>query len=258
MGMTEEQKAHLRQHTIATRALYPKLKEFPDFSLWNGEIDFVKVKSFSDVAFLKASEGAKIRDPRYKKYYKAAKAAGLRVSAYLFYRPGDDIDAQVELYCEQVGELAADDLAPTLDAERATPDLTAAQDNDRFSRIIRKLEDRFGVKPTIYSSRRYCEQEGITAGGDCFWWVVDYVNKSGWKVPKHVPREKVFGVQIGFKPGVPGCEGDVDCSLAFLPWEAIALHPRKVPPVVYPLDTSALDAPFVMPADLPGLAPGEV
>lgn len=66
-------------------------EEFPvwgiDVSAHNGEIDFERVKADSiEFVLIKATEGSGFKDRRFRQNYYGAKAAGLKVGAYHFFR----------------------------------------------------------------------------------------------------------------------------------------------------------------------------
>ena len=248
--MTPEQIAKVRQHTLAVLGEHFTKEKFVDISRWNWNkpVDFNKLKGLNIKGLaIKATEGAHIVDSAYHKAYAGAKAAGLRVSPYLFYRPQESIAEQVALFVKTVGQLAPDDLIPTIDLERATPDIAAKHDNELLDEIIARLKTAFGKLPLIYTSRRYCEQEGITTGGQCWGWMVDYQSHKDFKVaPQWVGH--VAAIQIGFCNNLDGIEGDVDWDLLLVPWQTLALFDA---PVTLPLiDTIPLSAPAPVPPDL--------
>lgn len=58
-----------------------------DLSAHNGEIDFEKVATDGvSFVFLKATEGADFRDPKFQENYNKARQAGIKVGAYHFFR----------------------------------------------------------------------------------------------------------------------------------------------------------------------------
>lgn len=77
----------------------PDLTAYPvrgiDISSHNGDVDFDAVAADSiRFVYIKASEGAGFRDPRFHSNYYAARRAGLKVGAYHFYRFDKPADMQ--------------------------------------------------------------------------------------------------------------------------------------------------------------------
>lgn len=61
-----------------------------DISHWTGFINFKEVaNSGVQVVYIKATEGTSYIDPRFKEYYKEAKAEGLKVGFYHFFNPSN-------------------------------------------------------------------------------------------------------------------------------------------------------------------------
>ncbi len=72
-------------HEEVDRAVYPV--RGIDISAHNGHIDFGKVAADSiRFVYIKASEGATWRDPKFEENYNAARLAGLKVGVYHFFR----------------------------------------------------------------------------------------------------------------------------------------------------------------------------
>ncbi|MBQ7041531.1 MAG: hypothetical protein IJN66_02330 [Muribaculaceae bacterium] len=62
-----------------------------DISAHNGDIDFIKIaQSGIDFVFIKATEGATFKDPRFHSNYNKALKSGLKVGAYHFFRFNTD------------------------------------------------------------------------------------------------------------------------------------------------------------------------
>ncbi len=92
----------MRGEIEINRAKYPILGI--DVSSHNGDIDFEKVKSdgFSFV-IIKATEGENHHDPKFDTNYDKARAAGLKVGAYHFFRKKTDGLNQAKNFLEMVG-----------------------------------------------------------------------------------------------------------------------------------------------------------
>ena len=89
-----------------------------DVSHHNGKIDWAKVKAAGiTFVYLKATEGATYKDPTYDDNYAQAKAHGIAVGAYHFFRPGVATKSQVDNFVAAIKKLNPGDLPPVLDAE---------------------------------------------------------------------------------------------------------------------------------------------
>jgi len=104
-------------------------------------------------AFIKASEGVDLADPDFGANWTAAGEAGLVRGAYHFYVTEDDPEQQARLFIETV-QLEPGDLAPVVDIEligHGTPPGLP----DRLRRFLELLEQRYGVRPIIYTSPKF-------------------------------------------------------------------------------------------------------
>lgn len=70
-----------------------------DVSHWSGNIDYKSVSdSGIDIVYIKASEGKSYVDPMLNTNYKNAKAQGLLIGFYHFFRPSNESDALEEAH----------------------------------------------------------------------------------------------------------------------------------------------------------------
>jgi GH25 family lysozyme M1 (1,4-beta-N-acetylmuramidase) len=103
-------------------ALPPKMSGTPgvDVSHWQGAIDWKKVASTKEFAYLKATEGTDYRDPNFPDYYTDAFAAGVIRGAYHFALPNRSSGkVQADYFVSHGGAWSADGLTmpPMLDIE---------------------------------------------------------------------------------------------------------------------------------------------
>lgn len=125
-----------------------------DISRYQGAFDFSKIKgSAHQYVFIKASEGKSKSDADYLRNVGDARAAGLAVGSYHYYRSDDDARSQFTNFF-RIASVLKGDLPPVVDIEvlnHATmPDLTA-----ELQRFLDTLENHYGVKPIIYSGRSF-------------------------------------------------------------------------------------------------------
>lgn len=109
------------------QAVKEKLEEQPvgdsgpikgiDVSRWQKGIDWKAVAADGvQFAFLKATDGANGVDPEYQNHRKAAKAAGLLVGGYHYFRFEQDIPQQAVNFMRTLGDIRGE-LPPVVDVE---------------------------------------------------------------------------------------------------------------------------------------------
>ena len=129
-----------------------------DVSKWNGHINWKAVKrSGVDFAFIKATEGKDVVDPRFGDYWRGARSAGLAHAPYHFYYFCSTPDQQADWFIANVPKESMS-LPPVLDVEwnptsktcrhRPEPNEVRAQ----LQRFLDRLEGYYGKRPIIYTS----------------------------------------------------------------------------------------------------------
>lgn len=185
-----------------------------DVSNHNGVIDWQKVKASGvEFVFIKATEGGDWVDATFAANRKGARAAGLTVGYYHFFRPSTKVDLQVANFAGVVGELEKDALRPVLDVEdpRLWKDFSI---KDRIAMILdwcQKVKARLGVTPMLYGSPNFIdtvlENAPELAAYDL--WIANY-NVQAPIVPK--PWSKWTFWQHTDKGSVAGISGNVDLN----------------------------------------------
>lgn len=123
-----------------------------DVSRHQKNIDWSKVKEWQgkpiEFVYMKATEGATYQDPMYKHNIKHARANGLRVGSYHYFRTSSSPDDQFKNMSRNVKK-NEQDLIPVIDIEECRD-----WDKDTFHRNLQsfldKVEKHYGVKPMIY------------------------------------------------------------------------------------------------------------
>ena len=88
-----------------------------DVSNWQGDIDWDKVRAAgTQFAFIKATEGKDMVDPRFSEYWQEARAAGIPHAPYHFYYFCSTPDEQADWFIRNVPKEAMK-LPPVLDVE---------------------------------------------------------------------------------------------------------------------------------------------
>jgi lysozyme len=133
-----------------------------DVSHWNRVRSWPRVAAAGyGFAFVKATDGARRTDPAYARYRAGASAAGLRVGAYHFARPGGRsraarlADARAEAaHYAAIARPRPGELLPVLDLEE-TGGLGPAALISWTSAWLREVERRLYVTPVIYTSAHF-------------------------------------------------------------------------------------------------------
>ena len=129
-----------------------------DVSNHQKEIDWDAVAGDgTKVAYLKATEHTGFTDGYYAENRREANAAGIRIGAYHFARPGHEggsieADARAEAkHFLSVAKPASGDLVPVLDLE-ATGNLSKSELGRWTDAFLDAVEQRVGTAPMIYTS----------------------------------------------------------------------------------------------------------
>ena len=145
-----------RQHLFHSDVAVDRYR-FPvagiDVSKHNGKVDFVRVAQDGyEFVFIKASEGATYRDANFLTNHHAAKAAGLKVGAYHFFRKNREGETQAQNFLGAVEGLQLD-LPLVVDVEDWDNDHFVS-DTDVISRLkalVATLEKK-GHKVMVYTN----------------------------------------------------------------------------------------------------------
>ncbi len=186
-----------------------------DVSRWQGDINWSQVKSAGvSFAYLKATEGGDVADPKFDTYWQSAKQAGVRRGAYHYYyfcRPAAE---QARWFIKHVPRDASA-LPHVLDMEWNPRSKTCTlkpegskvrAEADRFLDI---LEAHYGRRPVIYTTVDFYHETGIGRLRDTEFWLRS--------VAGH-PRKVYPGASWQFWQYtgtglVPGIEGNVDLNV---------------------------------------------
>ena len=102
--------------------------------------------------FIKATEGVTLVDAKFSQYRAAAQAASMPRGFYHMFHPKDDLQSQIDFFCNTVGRLVSGDLPPVIDVE--LPDewtgFSVVQRVNMILGWLRGVEAILGVRPIIY------------------------------------------------------------------------------------------------------------
>ena len=180
-----------------------------DVSKHNGEIDFGKVAADDyQFVFIKASEGKTYQDEAFARNYQGARAAGLKVGAYHFFRKNRTGEEQAaNLLAAVKGKTL--DLPLVIDLEDdwgngATVDRKAAL--QRVLEMVEVLTDK-GYQVMIYTNFDGYEKYYKDMLGDHDLWLCSFTSPDLLKSMPHVIQ------QFSHEGKVAGVEGKVDLNV---------------------------------------------
>ncbi|HMU38471.1 MAG TPA: GH25 family lysozyme [Pseudomonadota bacterium] len=125
-----------------------------DVSYYQGTINWSQVKaSGKQFAIVRVSDGTGFMDPKFATNWKGAKAAGVTVGAYQFFRPNQDATAQADLMVNQLASVGfgAGDIPPVIDVE-VTGGMSNSTVIARVNTWIARVKSRTGRLPVLYTA----------------------------------------------------------------------------------------------------------
>ncbi len=151
-----------------------------------------------DFAFIKATEGSFTIDNMYRRNWVEAKEAGMLRGAYHFFIASRSGAAQAKNFIETV-TLEDGDMAPVLDVEKAfgKPAATIQKEVQEWLDIV---EEKYGMKPIIYSNVHFYETYLAGAFDDYPLWVAHYFAdgkpriERDWLIWQHSEQGRVNGI----------------------------------------------------------------
>jgi lysozyme len=188
---------------LRTCAAGPTLKGI-DVSYYQGTVDWTKVKGAGQsFAFVRVSDGVNYPDTKFAANWPAVKNAGLVRGLYQYFRPTQDVQAQVDLLFAKLtaaGGLQPGDLPPVLDLE-TDGGLAASTVVARAKDWLAKVEAKIGVKPIVYTAAFMSTTIGTSFAGYPLW-VANYgatcplmpSGWSDWNIWQHSDSGSVSGV----------------------------------------------------------------
>ena len=220
--------ATFTRHGLTGREKTPLLAGYSvhgiDVSAYQGRINWPEVaRNRVRFAFIKASEGATLRDPRFVRNWHEARAAGVLRGAYHYFLPNRDGQLQADLFARTV-PLAPGDLPPVLDVEAANFHDVAVLRRE-VARWLRLTEAHYGVRPILYSNHSFYQRHLAGHFDDYPLWLAHYeVERPA------LPRSKWIIWQHSDEAYVPGIRGVVDFNVFQGSFEA--LQALRVPAAI--------------------------
>lgn len=126
-----------------------------DLSHYQGDVFWQAVGDNRKMAYvyLKATEGGDNIDSRYADNIRMAKAAGLKVGSYHFFRPKTAVHLQLENFTAQCRP-EDQDLIPMIDIE-TTAKLSEEAFTDSLMSFLQLIEEYYHQKPLLYTGRNF-------------------------------------------------------------------------------------------------------
>lgn len=126
-----------------------------DVSNYQRDIDWTATAEDKNITFvyIKATEGKTHQQRRYRQNIENARANGVRVGSYHFFRTTSTVQEQFDNFTSMVKK-EEQDLVPMIDVETRRG-VTGAQLADSVKRFADMLEDYYGCRPIIYTMASY-------------------------------------------------------------------------------------------------------
>ncbi|HEX8504196.1 MAG TPA: glycoside hydrolase family 25 protein [Hymenobacter sp.] len=178
-----------------------------DVSAYQGRIDWPEVaRNRVRFAFIKASEGATLRDQRFARNWREARKAGVLCGAYHYFQPNRGGQIQANLFARTV-PLEPGDLPPVLDVEAANFHDVAVMRRE-VARWLRLIEAHYGVRPILYSNHSFYKRHLAGHFDNYPLWLAHYEVER-----PSMPRNKWIIWQHSDESHVPGIRGVVDFNV---------------------------------------------
>lgn len=176
-----------------------------DVSHHNSFIDWNQLRKENiTFVYLKSTEGTEHKDRDYKRNYRVAKDAGLKVGTYHFYTFGEDGERQARHFIRQ-STLQTGDLTPAIDVEHSTANRPCnnKKSHEKMIAELKKLETalfkKYGRHPIIYTNKECYKMYIKNYFPENRLWICDLHNEPGgeynnWSIWQFSHTGKINGV----------------------------------------------------------------
>lgn len=177
-----------------------------DISHYQGDIDWDKLRNGMiegcplRFIMIKSTEGSSRLDSKFKKNFKMARDYGYIRGAYHFWSNKSSARSQAYFFLQQV-KLEEGDLPPVLDVEHKPDDRTVEDFQRDILTWLHIVEDRYHVKPIIYTYYKFKERYlNAPVFDDYPYWIAHYYvgkveYKGPWKFWQHTDVGKLPGIK---------------------------------------------------------------
>ncbi len=198
-------------------ALAAKKVKGIDVSMWQGDIDWQKVKdSGVKFTFIRATKGSDLVDPKFEQNRKGAHDVGLAVGYYHYFKPDQPVADQIKAFVSTVGTVEKDNLRLVIDTENAKlwEPFTQEQRLKMIDDWCNGIKKELGVTPEvmIYGSPSFFDDTLKSAPelSKHDLWIANYKVPEP-RVPKPWTTWKFW--QYSETGKVPGIDGNVDLDM---------------------------------------------
>ncbi len=206
-----------RTYTVSTPMKVPKngtgycnnrYLEGIDVSHYQSVIDWPTVGAEGGVSYvyIKGTEGSDLVDDCYERNLRGARAAGLSVGAYHFYRPARTVE---ENFRNMISTIKKEDqdLAPMVDVENAQG-VSIEKLRKDLEEFCKKVAKHYGRKPLLYTGQNFYNK-----------YFQDFMPGHVWMIAKYADTPPIledgtscYMWQYTEKGRVPGIRGNCDRS----------------------------------------------
>jgi lysozyme len=184
-----------------------------DVSYYDGTINWSSVKGAGkEFAIIRVADGTGYHDPNFVTNWNGAKAAGLTVGAYQFFRPTEDPTAQAELVLSKLASVGfgAGDIPPVLDVE-VMDGASAATVAANVNTWLQYVKAHTGRLPVMYSSARVWNELGNPKPSPLpYLWDAQWTTSCP-NLPPEWGRLRFWQYSAtGTVPGIAGSTADLD------------------------------------------------
>lgn len=190
-----------------------------DISHWVEVPNFRALDPMAWLILTKATEGTGYLDPTYESYAEGIRGAGIRLGAYHFMRPGDEI-SQANWFCEtvqRVGLRGNEVLALDLEVDGINL--------EQCKRFMDRVQQKTGLRPILYSTELrlealYPQPNTPPAWLENEWlWIAEYTEPASnneippYIVPKGCSASRIALWQYSDKGVIGGTQNNVDLNI---------------------------------------------
>ena len=150
--------------------------------------------------FIKATEGAAMRDPKFKTLWTEAGEHDIKRGAYHFFRSSKDGAVQARNFIATVGDLRHSDLPPVLDIETIHRGCSHKALNERALVWLKDVEEHYRRTPIVYTSDDFAKNvlsKEITDNYPI--WIAHYKAErpvfQDWEYWQFTDKALVYGIQ---------------------------------------------------------------
>ncbi|WP_085829416.1 GH25 family lysozyme [Clostridium massiliodielmoense] len=177
-----------------------------DISNWQSGIDYNRLKKYTEVVIIKATEGVDFIDKRFISHYNGCKEAGLKLGFYHFFSDKSNPSEQARDFWNAIKTKKMDTI-PVLDVE--TSRRSKSEVSDRCLEFLSEMERLSGFKCIIYTNTSFAIEKLDKRLSNYPLWIAHY----GVSSPHN---NGIWNEWVGFQytdrariPGVPNpCDAD--------------------------------------------------